>query len=103
MHWAKSSTCVILALPRAKAQHPKSSAIHTVAGRLSHLKTRHVKAALSVMPVKPDRNDAQGLAQLMRPGWFRPVHCKSIAAQEVRALLTARELVHSKLYDIAMS
>jgi transposase len=67
------------------------------------LETRHVKTALSAMPVKTDRNDARGLAQLMRLGWFRPVHCKSMAAQEVRALLTARKLVQSKLYDIEMS
>jgi transposase len=67
------------------------------------LETRHVKAALSAMPVKTDRNDARGLAQLMRLGWFRPVHCKSMAAQEVRALLTARKLAQSKLYDIEMS
>ena len=67
------------------------------------LETRHVKAALSAMPVKTDRNDARGLAQLMRLGWFRPVHCKSMVAQEVRALLTARKLVQSKLYDIEMS
>ena len=67
------------------------------------LETRHVKAALSAMPVKTDRNDARGLAQLMRLGWFRPAHCKSIAAQEARALLTARKLVQSKLYDIEMS
>ena len=52
------------------------------------LETRHVKTALSTMPVKTDRNDARGIAQLMRLGWFRPVHCKSMAAQEVRALLT---------------
>jgi len=67
------------------------------------LETRHVKTALSTMPVKTDRNDARGIAQLMRLGWFRPVHCKSMAAQEVRALLTARKLVQSKLYDIEMS
>ena len=41
------------------------------------LETRHVKAALSAMPVKTDRTDARGIAQLMRLGWFRPVHCKS--------------------------
>jgi transposase len=39
----------------------------------------------------------------MRLGWFRPVHCKSMAAQEVRALLTARKLVQSKLFDVEMS
>ncbi len=67
------------------------------------LETRHVRAALQTMPVKTDRNDARGIAQLMRLGWFRPVHCKSIAAQETRALLTARKLIQSKLYDIEMS
>jgi transposase len=36
----------------------------------------------------------------MRLGWFRPVHCKSIGAQETRAMLTARKLVQSKLQDI---
>jgi hypothetical protein len=54
------------------------------------LETRHVRDAFKPMPVKSDRNDARGIAQLMRLGWFRPVHCKSLAAQEVRALLTAR-------------
>jgi len=67
------------------------------------IETRHVKAALSAMPVKTDRNDARGIAQLMRLGWFRPVHCKSVAAQEVRALLTARKLVQSKRLDIENS
>ena len=43
------------------------------------------------------------VAQLMRLGWFRPVHCKSMAAQEMRALLTARKLVQSKLLDVQMS
>jgi transposase len=39
----------------------------------------------------------------MRLGWFRPVHCKSLAAQEVRAVLTARKLVQAKLHDVEMS
>jgi transposase len=67
------------------------------------LETRHVHAAFKAMPVKSDRNDARGIAQLMRLGWFRPVHCKSLAAQEVRAMLTARKLVQSKLFDVEMS
>ena len=67
------------------------------------LETRHVHDAFKAMPVKSDRNDARGIAQLMRLGWFRPVHCKSMAAQEVRALLTARKLVQSKLHDMEMS
>jgi transposase len=67
------------------------------------LETRHVRDAFKAMPVKTDRKDARGIAQLMRLGWFRPVHCKSLAAQEVRAVLTARKLVQSKLYDVEMS
>jgi len=67
------------------------------------LETRHVAAAFEAMPVKSDRNDARNIAQLMRLGWFRPVHCKSMAAQEVRAMLTARKLVQSKLLDVENS
>lgn len=67
------------------------------------LETRHVRNALKTMPVKTDRNDARGIAQLIRLGWFRPVHCKSIAAQEMRALLTARKLIQTKLFDVEMS
>src|SRR6516225_1914627 len=40
------------------------------------LETRHVRDAFKAMPVKTDRKDARGIAQLMRLGWFRPVHCK---------------------------
>src|ERR1700681_4949002 len=39
------------------------------------LETRHVRDAFKAIPVKSDRNDARGIAQLMRLGWFRPVHC----------------------------
>ena len=67
------------------------------------LETRHVSDAFKAMPVKTDRNDARKIAQLMRLGWFRPVHCKSIAAQEIRAMLTARKLVQSKLLDLENS
>ena len=47
--------------------------------------------------------DARGIAQLMRLGWFRPVHCRSLPAQETRALLTARKLLQAKLHDVEMS
>src|ERR1700761_4545338 len=67
------------------------------------LETRHVRKAFETMPVKSDRNDARGIAQLMRLGWFRSVHCKSISAQEVRVVLTARKLVQSKLLDVENS
>src|SRR5438552_4214216 len=67
------------------------------------LETRHVRDAFKAMPVKTDRNDARGIAQLMRLGWFRSVHCKSLPAQELRAILTARKLVQSKRHDLEMS
>ena len=67
------------------------------------LETRHVKAALSAMTVKTDRKDARGIAQLLRMGWFRPVHRKSPDAQEVRALLVGRKLLQSKLRDVELS
>ena len=66
------------------------------------LETRHVRTAFRTMPVKTDKKDARGIAQLMRLGWFRPVHCKSLPAQEVRAVLTARKLLQGKLHDVEM-
>ncbi len=67
------------------------------------IETRRVRAALSAMTVKSDRNDARGIAQLMRSGWFRPVHAKTLLAQEVRALLTARKQLQIKLCDLENS
>ena len=67
------------------------------------LETRHVRAAFKAMPVKTDRTDARGIAQLMRLGWFRPVQCTSRPAQEVRALLTTRKLLQAKRHDVEMS
>src|SRR5262245_14246405 len=67
------------------------------------LETRHVKAALSAMTVKTDRKDARGFAQLIRMGWLRPVHAKSIRSQEVRALLVARKQLLGRLIDVELS
>jgi transposase len=67
------------------------------------METRHVKAALSAMTVKTDRRDARGMAQLIRMGWFRPVHAKSPGSQEVRAPLVARKQLQHKLTDIELS
>ena len=67
------------------------------------LETRQVKAALSAMIVKTDRKDARGIAQLLRMGWYRPVHRKSPPAQEVRALLVGRKLLQGKLVDVELS
>src|SRR3982074_1305278 len=46
------------------------------------LETRHVRNALKTMPVKTDRKDARGIAELMRLGWQRPGPCKSMCAQQ---------------------
>lgn len=67
------------------------------------LETRHVRRAFEIMPVKTDRKDARGIADLMRLGWFRPVHCKSIDAQETRAVLTARKLVQKQVQEVESS
>ncbi len=64
------------------------------------LETRHVKAALSAMVVKTDRRDARGIAQLLRMGWYRPVHRKSMSSQEIRALLGARKQLQIKVIDL---
>lgn len=76
------------------------AAMQEAGQRVELLETRHVRDAFRAMSVKSDRNDARGIAQLMRLGWFRPVHCKSIEAQEMRAVLTARKLLQSKLHDV---
>src|SRR3982750_198592 len=55
------------------------------------------------MVVKTDRQDARGIAQLLRMGWYRPVHCKSPPAQEIRALLVGRKLLQGKLLDVELS
>lgn len=86
---------------------PLSQWLHAGLAAAGHevalLETRHVKAALSAMSVKTDRRDARGIAQLLRMGWYRPVHSKSPAAQEVRALLVGRKMLLGKLLDIELS
>ncbi len=67
------------------------------------LETRHVEAALSAITVKTDRRDARGIAHLIRMGWYRPVHCKTLPSQEVRAIITARKTLLGKLIDIELS
>ena len=66
------------------------------------LETRHVKAALGAMTIKTDRNDARGMAQMIRMGWFRPVHAKTVPAQEIRALLVARKQLQARLNDLEL-
>lgn len=67
------------------------------------IETRHVKAALKAMSVKTYNNEARCMAQLMRMGWFGPVHVKAPMVREIRALLTARKLLVAKLRDVDSS
>lgn len=67
------------------------------------METRQVKGTLMAMPIKTDRRDAEGIARLLQMGWFRPVHCKSVSAQETRALLTSRKAVQQALVNIELS
>ena len=62
--------------------------------------TRHMHAALSARINKTDRNDARGIAQMMRVGLFKAVHVKTPASQHRRLLLTSRKLLQRKIYDI---
>lgn len=54
------------------------------------LDARRVKAALQMRLNKTDQNDAEGLAQVVRTGWYRSVHVKSLDAHQARSLLGAR-------------
>jgi transposase len=54
------------------------------------IETRHAKAYLKAQINKTDRNDARGIAPMMRVNLFRPVHVKTLASQKRRALLTAQ-------------
>ena len=64
------------------------------------MECRHVKAGLGAMRNKTDRNDARGIAQLVRLGWFREVFVKSDEAQRVRMLLVGRDHLRAKALDL---
>ena len=64
------------------------------------VETRHMQAMLKAQINKTDRNDARGIAQMMRVGVFRPVHVKTLRSQKLRMLLTHRKLLQSKAIAI---
>jgi len=64
------------------------------------VETRHMRAALQAQINKTDRNDARGIAQMMRAGLYRPVHVKTLRSQKLRMLLTHRKLLQSKAIAI---
>jgi transposase len=64
------------------------------------VETRHMRAVLKAQINKTDRNDARGIAQLMRVELYRPVHVKTLRSQKLRMLLTHRKLLQSKAIAI---
>jgi len=79
-------------------RHLREAGLETVL-----METRQVKGVLKAMPIKTDRRDGLGIAQLIRMGWFRPVHCKSVSAQELRALLGARRTLQKAMISVELS
>ena len=64
------------------------------------VETRHMRAALQAQINKTDRNDARGIARMMRAGLYKPVHVKTLRSQKLRMLLTHRKLLQSKAIAI---
>jgi len=64
------------------------------------MEARQVKGALSAMRNKTDKHDARGIAQILRSGWYSPVHVKSIESHHIRMLLSSRRAVLSKCVDL---
>ena len=60
------------------------------------VETRHMRAVLKAQINKTDRNDARGMAQMMRAGLYRPVHVKTLRSQKLRMLLIHRKLLQAK-------
>src|SRR5258706_10547841 len=64
------------------------------------VETRHMQAVPKAQINKTDRNDARGIAQMMRVGLYPPVHVKTLRSQKLRMLLTHRKLLQSKAIAI---
>jgi transposase len=68
--------------------------------RVICMEARQVSTTLSAMRNKTDRNDARGIAQILRTGWYRPVHVKSFHSHELRVLLSSRKTILAKCVDL---
>ena len=67
------------------------------------METRQAKSVMKHIPIKTDQRDAEGLARLLQTGWYRPVHCKAVSSQEMRAILTARKSLQQAMVNIELS
>lgn len=110
---AKYDPGALTALLRKRAPHAERIGFETgaMASWLWHelrrvdlpvvwIDARHAHAALSVRMNKSDQNDARGLAELVRVGWYREVKVKSEESQKIRAILVARSRLVAVRRDI---
>jgi transposase len=64
------------------------------------IESAYASAVLSGRLNKTDRNDARGIAEIMRAGVYKAVHIKTKASQEAKLLLSARGCLIAKRCDI---
>jgi len=65
--------------------------------RVVVMEARQVKTTLSSLRNKTDRKDARGIAQILRTGWYREVHVKSLESQRLKTLLAARKALRRRI------
>ncbi|MCP4370939.1 MAG: IS110 family transposase [Deltaproteobacteria bacterium] len=75
-------------------------ALHDAGLPIVCMDARHAHAVMKAQIAKTDKNDARGLAQMMRTGWFKATHVKSAESQKIRVLLNNRSCLNSKRIDI---
>jgi transposase len=68
--------------------------------RVVVMEARQVKTTLSSLRNKTDRNDARGIAQILRTGWYREVHVKSLESQRLKTLLAVRKALLRRRIDL---
>lgn len=59
-----------------------------------------MNAAPSAMRNKTDKHDARSIAQILRSGWYRRVHVKSVESHHLRALISRRQVMQRKCIDL---
>jgi transposase len=65
-----------------------------------YLDPRAARAALKAQRNKTDQNDARGLAQLLRAGWYGKAHIRSLESMRTRLMLIYRGVLKRKALDI---